>query len=208
MSYAQMIMAHNVVVDINKREYETIVPKIRMSANIKMYRNPEGHFIVLSPSNLIMIKFIGEETEGIDFPKSLETLRAEGQVAGKPAPLKEIVPEQKEEPLAPKRELSDEEKAIIAAEPKLDKVQADPEAPKKDPLEEMIEKSNCKHETEKLELYIQHTAKGIRYFPVCSFCGKRERYVSESKIVKGEYAGTPNGHWTEADIVSAKAWTD
>jgi hypothetical protein len=174
-----------------------------MSANIKMYKNPEGHFIVLSPSNLIMIKFIGEETEGIDYPKSLETLRAEGHVAEKPAPVVEVA----EEP-APKKELSEEEKAIIAAEPKLDKKEVDPKAPKVDPLAALIEKSNCKHEKEKLELYIQHTAKGIRYFPVCSFCGKRERYVSESKIVKGEYAGTPNEHWTEADIVGAKTWVD
>jgi len=98
MSYAQMIMAHNVIVDINKREYETIVPKIRMSANIKMYKNPEGHFIVLSPSNLIMIKFIGEETEGIDYPKSLETLRAEGHVAEKPAPVVEVAEEPRSRP--------------------------------------------------------------------------------------------------------------
>jgi hypothetical protein len=81
-------------------------------------------------------------------------------------------------------------------------------APKKSPMEEMLEKSNCKHEPEKMELYRQHTAKGIRYFPVCKFCGKRERYVSESKIVKGEYEGTPNAKWTAEDIATAKVWTD
>lgn len=73
---------------------------------------------------------------------------------------------------------------------------------------EMMAKSNCKHEPEKLELYIQHTAKGIRYFPVCSFCGKRERYVSESKIVEGKYEGTPNEKWTEAHIAKAKPWIE
>jgi hypothetical protein len=75
-------------------------------------------------------------------------------------------------------------------------------------LDDMTAKSNCKHEPEKLELYIQHTAKGIRYFPVCSFCGKRERYVSESKINKGEYAGTSNEKWTDADIANAKPWIE
>ena len=75
-------------------------------------------------------------------------------------------------------------------------------------LTKMMEKSNCKHEPEKMELYIQHTAKGIRYFPLCSFCGKRERYVAESKIVKGEYAGTPNEKWTADDIAHAKPWIE
>ena len=75
-------------------------------------------------------------------------------------------------------------------------------------LAEMKEKSDCKHETHKLELFIQHTAKGIRYFPVCSFCGKRERYVSESKINKGEYAGSLNEHWTDEHIANAKPWIE
>lgn len=208
MSYAEFIMRDGISIPMNKREYETVVPKMRMSANLKMYRTPDGDFIVLTPSNLQMIKFIGEEVEGVDFPKSLETLRAEGLVADKPIPVEKLKEDVYIEPTPKKKELSDEEKAIIAAEPKLDKAVADPEAPKVDPLERMLELSNCKHEKEKLELYIQHTAKGIRYFPVCSFCGKRERYVSESKIVKGEYAGTPNEHWTEADIVGAKTWMD
>ena len=77
-----------------------------------------------------------------------------------------------------------------------------------DIIEEMTAKSNCKHEPEKMELYIQHTAKGIRYFPVCSFCGKRDRYVSESKVIAGEYVGTPNEKWTEKDITHAKAWIE
>jgi hypothetical protein len=73
-------------------------------------------------------------------------------------------------------------------------------------MAELTEKSNCKHATQ--ELYIQHTAKGIRYFPICSFCGKRERYVSESKINKGEYVGTANEKWTDADIANAKPYIE
>ena len=75
-------------------------------------------------------------------------------------------------------------------------------------LEEMMAKSNCKHEPHKLELWRQHTAKGIRYFPRCVFCGKRERYVSESKIVKGEYKGTVNEKWTEESIAKAQVWIE
>jgi hypothetical protein len=75
-------------------------------------------------------------------------------------------------------------------------------------MADITAKSNCKHEPEKTELYIQHTTKGLRYFPVCNFCGKRDRYISESKIVKGEYKGTPNEKWTEKDIANAKPWIE
>jgi hypothetical protein len=59
-----------------------------------------------------------------------------------------------------------------------------------------------------MEMFIQHTAKGYRYFPVCKFCGKRERYVSEKKILDGKYAGTPNAKWTTDDIANAKPWIE
>lgn len=199
-----MIMRDGIEVPINKREYETIVPKIRMTANMKMYKNPEGHFIVLTPSNLQMIKFYGEEPE-------VEETEEKPQAVKK----SEIIPEQKElKESKPKDKISPEERAKIIAEVEGKNFVKDvhptigEEELEKDPLAEMIEKSNCKHEVEKLELYRQHTAKGIRYFPVCSFCGKRERYVSESKIVKGKYVGTPHEHWVESDITNAKAWID
>jgi len=94
-----------------------------------------------------------------------------------------------------------------AADKLVEEQQAEVRTPD-DVMAEMTAKSNCKHEPEKMELYIQHTAKGIRYFPVCSFCGRRERYVAESKIMKGEYVGTPNEKWTEKDIANAKAWIE
>jgi hypothetical protein len=75
-------------------------------------------------------------------------------------------------------------------------------------LADITAKSSCQHEPSKLVLYRQHTAKGIRYFPRCDFCGKRERYVSESKIVDGKYAGTPNEKWTEKDVVDAIDWIE
>jgi len=75
-------------------------------------------------------------------------------------------------------------------------------------LDIMKEKSNCKHEPEKQSLYVQHTAKGKRYFPVCDFCGKRERYISEKKIADKAYVGTPNEKWTLDDIKTAKSWIE
>ena len=106
------------------------------------------------------------------------------------------------------KERKEEDRFI--SEPILDQRSQESKVPKtsEELLAEMTAKSNCKHEPEKLELYIQHTAKGIRYFPVCSFCGKRERYVSESKINKGEYVGTPNEKWTDKDIAHAKPWIE
>jgi hypothetical protein len=91
-----------------------------------------------------------------------------------------------------------------------EKVVKESESPKTNDeiISDMTAKSNCKHEPDKLELFVQHTAKGVRYFPVCSFCGKRERYISESKILNGEYEGTPNEKWTEESLANALPWVE
>ena len=68
-------------------------------------------------------------------------------------------------------------------------------------MNDMLAKSNCKHENQ--SLYLQKTAKGDRYFPVCDFCGKRDRYVSEKKVLDGEY-----DEWKYEDIENAKPWTE
>ena len=99
--------------------------------------------------------------------------------------------EEKEEEL--EEVIEEETKAVITT--------AEFEEYKEDALKTMIDKSNCKHENQ--TLHIQHTAKGIRYFPVCDFCGKRERYVSEKKILDGEYE-----EWKAEDIENAKPWTE
>jgi len=70
-----------------------------------------------------------------------------------------------------------------------------------DLLNEMIVKSNCSHKDQ--TLFVQHTAKGVRYFPVCDFCGKRDRYISEKKVLEGEYE-----EWKYEDIENAKPWID
>jgi hypothetical protein len=113
----------------------------------------------------------------------------------------------------PEADKKDEVAAIIAQETVVVELKEEPSEPPKpktqdELLAEMVEKSNCEHESEKLTMYIQHTAKGYRYFPVCSFCGKRERYVSEKKILDGAYKGTVNEKWTADDIANAKPWVE
>jgi hypothetical protein len=114
-------------------------------------------------------------------------------------------------------EIDVEDKAIVESGVTVQKVQEareevesaeDLATRKKKAMEDLMSKSNCKHEAEKLELFRQETAKGARYFPVCSFCGKRERYVSEKKIKDGAYAGTVNEKWTLDDVATAKPWIE
>lgn len=62
------------------------------------------------------------------------------------------------------------------------------EVPEEESKEERIQKmkddfmakANCVH-SEK-EIYKVNTAKGERFFPVCIFCGKRERYVKADSL--------------------------
>jgi len=86
------------------------------------------------------------------------------------------------------------------------KEEESPEEKQKRLEAELFAKSNCKHTD--MELYFSNSSKGKRYFPVCTFCGKRERYISLEKVKKGEYEGTPNAKWTMQDIMNAKAWLE
>ena len=65
---------------------------------------------------------------------------------------------------------------------------------KEELLAEMKEKSECKHED--TEIYFQEVKTGTkndqkmarRYFPVCNFCGLRERYVKAASLSDEEKA--------------------
>lgn len=102
-------------------------------------------------------------------------------------PENEILVENSEEIIEDKNDVIEKEKT--------------PQEKQDDAMKELLAKSNCKHEN--TVLYKQHTAKGIRYFPVCPFCGKRERYVSEKRIMDGEIID-----WTPEDIKNAKTWVE
>jgi hypothetical protein len=58
----------------------------------------------------------------------------------------------------------------------------DTEEKQKDKMKELMDKSNCTHPESSRVYYRQDTSKGSRYFPVCGFCGKRERYVKADSL--------------------------
>lgn len=58
----------------------------------------------------------------------------------------------------------------------------DPEEKQEDAMKELLAKSNCKHPENLMKIYKQVTSKGSRYFPICTFCGKRERYVKADSL--------------------------
>ena len=164
--------------EITELEFDNMPPKLN-NKGIKTQKTKTGHLIPLNSTTMEFIEHVPEaEPNQVVAPLGLAPVEGDHIVDAQPVMIQDV---QKEKP---KEKTADE---VLA---------------------EMTAKSNCKHEPEKMELYIQHTAKGIRYFPRCSFCGKRDRYVSESKIVKGDYVGTPNEKWTEADIAHAKPWVE
>ena len=101
--------------------------------------------------------------------------------------VEEEVREMPTEALIPKEKEQPKEKVPVRTEDEI--------------MNEMLAKSNCKHENQ--SLHIQHTAKGVRYFPICDFCGKRNRYISEKKVFDGEYP-----EWKVEDIDNAKPWIE
>jgi type IV secretory pathway VirB10-like protein len=63
-------------------------------------------------------------------------------------------------------------------------------------LKEMMARSSCTHEGLEV-LHSQVTTKGTRFFPVCSFCGHRARYIKKDKLTDEEMANaTP---WVDRD---------
>jgi hypothetical protein len=69
--------------------------------------------------------------------------------------------------------------------------------------DEFMDRANCTHEKDGetlRKLVYTDTTNGKRYFPVCAFCGHRERYVGLSKIEKGD------SKWTMDDVDTAQPY--
>jgi hypothetical protein len=49
-------------------------------------------------------------------------------------------------------------------------------------LVEMKARSDCQHEADKLIYYKIEGSKGTRYFPICSFCGWRGKFVAADTL--------------------------
>jgi hypothetical protein len=70
---------------------------------------------------------------------------------------------------------------------------------------DFMKKANCTHKDAEgqtlRKLYYSETVNGRKYFPVCDFCGHRERYVGVPKIEEGAHP-----LWTMEDVRSAKLY--
>lgn len=175
--------------EITEYEFERISPKLQMGG-IRLYRTAKGNLI---PLNSTTIELIEKESTGGGFEKTLETWEEKAEKV----PLKDIKPEPKEK-----------EVQTIAEEPEEpeEKVEsAKPETPQEKQdrmMAELIEKSECLHPRDRLQMMYQETKSGRRYFPVCTFCGYRHRYISIKKVK----AGTID--WTMDEVVAAKPWIE
>lgn len=67
---------------------------------------------------------------------------------------------------------------------------------------EFMDRANCVHKngdgTTRYKLHYTDTVNGRKYFPVCTFCGHRERYVGVPKIEQGN-----DPRWTMEDVKNA-----
>lgn len=70
---------------------------------------------------------------------------------------------------------------------------------------EFMDRANCRHKNDdgstRRKLFYAETVNGRKYFPVCTFCGHRERYVGVQKIEDGN---DPN--WTTEDVTNAELY--
>lgn len=160
---------------LGELEFAKIAPKLQLGG-VRLYRTGNGSFIPLNSNTMEMIEYV---------PDVVDIIEADDET-----PTPKIL-----NPGTP-NEIPTQPTPTEEAKPSI-------EDRKQSIMDELIEKSNCKHEPEKLRMFQQSTAKGIRYFPVCSFCGKRERYVSEKKVRDGELE-----RWSGDDIDNAKMWTE
>ena len=110
---------------------------------------------------LVMVPLNSNNMEHIEQGPEPELQRREEEVA---VDVEEKVEEEeiKEEPKEEKKE---------TAQGKRDRL-----------LEELKERSNCKHPPELLDLYRQETKTGTKYFNVCSFCGFRSRFIAKKDL--------------------------
>jgi hypothetical protein len=174
--------------EITEDEFSRIAPKLQMGG-IRLYRTGAGNLI---PLNSTTMELIEKESSDSAFTEDVEAITALGGVAG-PEAVKVV-----KETVEPKPEPKVEE---LPSEP-VEVKEETPEQRNDRLLEEMKEKAMCTHEG-KQKMYFQATKAGNRYFPVCEFCGKRERYISVKKIKDGLVTD-----WTMEDLMSAKQYQE
>lgn len=154
--------------------------KRAMNAGFRYYKCIDGMII---PFNHNTIEFI----EPIE-PTSVPEPEAPKKV--------EVVPEPTPEEVQMKEEKEQGEADRETKKERLAKME-----------EEFMARANCKHKngdgTTKYVIRYVGTVNGRKYFPVCSFCGHRGRYVGVPKIEEGR---DPN--WTMEDIKNATPYEE
>lgn len=142
--------------EIGSEEFSKLPIKLNARGIKTMLDRTEGRTLMI-PLNSNTIEFIEEI---IEIPEVTEE------------PVVEV--DEVDELTAIKAELA---KATEEVESKKDKEEIE-----KEKMDDMMAKSSCTHPEDGMVIYRHDTKKGSRYFPVCSFCGKRERYVKAESL--------------------------
>jgi len=159
------------VMDITEHEYDHIMPKMK-NGGIRFYPTKRGDLIPLNSMTMEIITK-GLEPAELD-PEAKDPVEYKMPDSNETMKYNKKVPEKAEEDKEPK--LTDQQKA--------EKAMAD-----------IIAKSNCTHPEETSQICVQETSKGPRYFPICTFCGFRGRYVKKDSL-------------TDEQKTNAQVWAD
>jgi flagellar biosynthesis GTPase FlhF len=178
--------------EITDFEFERIAPKLQMGG-IRLYRTGAGNLIPLNSTTMELIE--KESTEDAFVDEEMEVKERVTEAVDKKV---EEIKERDTE----KEEGNEEAESREESEDKVEEVKETSEQRNDRLLEEMKEKAACLHEG-KQKMYYQATKAGNRYFPVCEFCGKRERYISVKKIKDGLITD-----WTMDDLMAAKEYQE
>jgi len=151
--------------EIDETEFSKLPIKLQQRGIRIMIAN-EGRLMI--PLNSNTIEFIEESEDEIGNVK--EIIEGSGEIE------EVIEPEETAVTVDELKGMVEELKQVqIEVDAKKDIEQKQHEA-----MEEILAKSSCTHDN--LDIYKQATSKGERYFPVCSFCGKRERYIKADSL--------------------------
>jgi hypothetical protein len=170
--------------DIDDDEFRKMPPKLQYGG-VRLWRLKNGSFI---PLNSNTIELVEKET-----PEDMERAAALKKVQALADQMTEAMADTEETPVPADVPEEFEKKEIVQEETIQQRRDRQ--------MQEMLDKSNCTH-VDKV-LYKQDTKQGTKHFPVCTFCGKRERFVSVKKIKEGKLED-----WTMQDVVDAKDWQE
>lgn len=158
MSKATIHFSSGKTREIGIKEFNALPVKLN-ARGIRTMVDRDDERTLMIPLNSSTIEFIEQITEQVKEPEVV---------------VEELVTDKTDELKTMKEELEASMKEVEAKK--------DVEEKEEDQMKLMMQKSNCTHPEETMVIYRHDTAKGSRYFPVCSFCGKRERYVKADSL--------------------------